>query len=82
MMNGILIFVAVLLLLSGITVWLAIVTFEFAKEHRYIKMEIRRALDIEEQRHWKRELKALYLSVIPGISREKAKRMVRGKRRK
>ena len=81
MNKGVIIWIAVVMLLSGITVWLAVASYEFSKQRRLIKMEIRRALDYNEQRHWKRELKALYLSLIPGISLEKAKQIVR-KRRK
>lgn len=76
------IWIAGILLLVGLANWLATVTFEFSKERRYIKMEIRRALDMDELYHWKKELAALYLSVIPGISRKRAKKIVRRRKKK
>ena len=42
----------------------------------YLKMEISRT-DGEECRYWQRELKIYYLTLIPFMSYERAKRIVR-----
>ena len=43
------------------------VFFPFLKQRRLIKMEIDRALDGHEYRHWKRELRRLYIKSAPVI---------------
>ena len=77
-----LIWVAVILLLCGITTRIGITSYAFSRERRLIKMEIRRALDRGELRYWEKELRALYLSLIPGISRRKARDLVHRRKEK
>ncbi len=58
----------------------AIVLFinEFSSTMNYIKSEISRTEGREKQ-YWECELKALYLSLIPGVSLSKAKKIVNRK---
>ena len=61
-----------------------IITFYFvfsfrgwSQNLRYIKMEIRRAENESEANHWKRELKILYWSLIPGLTVQRIKKIIR-----
>lgn len=62
-MNALIAFLVAFLSLSYITD----VFFPFLKQRRLIKMEIDRALDGHEYRHWKRELRRLYIKSAPVI---------------
>ncbi len=62
-MNALIAFLVTFLSLSYITD----VFFPFLKQRRLIKMEIDRALDGHEYRHWKRELRRLYIKSAPVI---------------
>jgi len=44
---------------------------------RYAKMEVQRARNERELRHWKREVKIVYWSLIPGLSTRTIKKIVR-----
>ena len=44
---------------------------------RYVKMEVRRAGNDSERRHWQRELKMVYWSIIPGITVRRLKKIRR-----
>lgn len=54
---------------------LAVFVSYMSREAMYLKAEIRRADSHGERRYWENELRALYLSMIPGISRERAARI-------
>ena len=74
--NGvILLFAAV----SAITllVLLAVIrySFRYGIQMRRVKMEIRRAQSPMEHNRWKRDLRALWMSVIFGVGLEKARRI-------
>ena len=58
----------------------AIVLFiiDFSCDANYIKSEINRTAG-REKRYWQRELRAFYLSLIPGISLERAKKIAHRK---
>ena len=45
------------------------VVIPFLKERDYIKSEIKRSITGSDYRHWKRELKRLYLLSVPFIGR-------------
>ena len=62
-MNALIAFLVTFLSLSYVTD----VFFPFLKQRRLIKMEIDRALDGHEYRHWKRELRRLYIKSAPVI---------------
>lgn len=84
--DEILIFFAILffgfLAVVGLTFYLK----EWWDNVKYVKMEVRRAGDYREYKCWKRELRAVCLSILPGIYPERAKRILsifyRGKYRK
>ncbi len=69
--------------LIGVFTLLIVVAFalfisDFSSGVNYIKSEIRRTTGKEKQ-YWQRELKAMYLSLIPGISLSRAKKIVHRK---
>ncbi len=50
-------------------------SFIYAERFRYVKIEIGRAYETEEKARWRRELLALRLSLLLGISFGRAKRL-------
>lgn len=50
----------------------------YASERQYLTREIQRASSPEERSYWKKELWILRLSLIPGISRSLARKILRG----
>ena len=67
---GFLVFLGVIILIFCIMIAFIINSvIPFFKEREYIKMEMERSSNDEEYRHWKRELKYMYLSSIPLIGR-------------
>ncbi len=69
--------VFMLLLFLGCIVSVALAVFfsKLSREAKYIKLEIARAANFQEKEFWKRELRALYLSVIPGVSIDRARKI-------
>ena len=67
--------IAALLVLLMMISRLAVFMSEVSRETSFLKTAIRQADSSEEYRYWKNELKALRLSMIPGISRERAARV-------
>ena len=51
----------------------------FLQDMHPLRRRLRHAKSADERAYWKREIKALYLSLIPGISRRKAKHIVHRK---
>lgn len=49
----------------------------WSRNLRYVKMEVRRAGNPSELRHWKRELKIVYWSIIPGLTIRRLKKIVK-----
>lgn len=47
------------------------------RQLRYVKMEVRRAGNPSELKHWKRELKIVYWSLIPGLTIRRIKKIIR-----
>ncbi len=75
-MIGLFLLISVVLLL--LIVGLAKYSFCYGRLIRQAKMEIGRAYEKEERDHWRRELLALKLSVLPGINHDRAKRICQG----
>lgn len=71
------IFIPVLILVGVLLVGkIAEMLIKRLPDIRYVKSEMERASDFAEWRYWRRELRALRLSLIPGISYKSALRIV------
>lgn len=75
---GIMVLGLILLLISRLTVFI----FGVCQENSFLKKAIEQADSPEERRYWERERKALYLSVIPGISRQRAIKIAHRRKKK
>ena len=60
---------AVMAIAFTISVLCVKVFIPFKKQRDYIKMEMKRSLEEQEYRYWRRELKKLYLQAIPLIGK-------------
>ena len=69
---GIILVPIVILCISAFYIY---VIHPFSEDRRYIKAEIHRSGDETESRHWKRELKKLYILQIPVFGRQIVKHM-------
>ena len=70
--------ILVLLVCVGCILAAGLITFFYnlARDVRFIKLEISRASNAKEVQYWKKELRVLYLSAIPGVSVRKAREIV------
>ncbi len=64
-------------LLSILTISIIFYIVAWKQNLRYVKMEVRRAGNDSERRHWERELKMVYWSIIPGITVRRLKKLRR-----
>lgn len=71
----------ILIIISAFILFIAICIIFYLnawkQKLRYAKMEIQRARNERELRHWKREVKIVYWSLIPGLSTRTIKKIVR-----
>lgn len=49
----------------------------WSRNFRYIKMEIHRSSNEAELKHWHRELRVLYWSLIPGLTVSRIRKIMR-----
>ncbi len=87
--NGAVILLIVLIAIAFLLTIFKVVQFfiVFNREKRYFKIEMRRASDYDEYRYWRRELRCLYLCLIPFVTERNVMRLYhrlyhRGKREK
>ncbi len=60
-----------------IAVYIGVYIMEWRKDIRYLKSEVQRAYDRGEYKYWKRELFAVRLSILPGITPKMVKKLLR-----
>ena len=75
--DKILYFFILLVFLIMISVAIVLYFKAWKQNLRYVKMEVRRAGNEREIKHWKRELRIVYWSVIPGLTIRRIKKILR-----
>lgn len=66
--ENILLFLAIVLLIYILLIVIYLICMRFSRERKYIKIEMKRSTG-REYRHWKKELRKLYLRSIPLVGR-------------